>query len=70
MFYGAMIAEQLKHDVAGYGFDVEVKGFNWATLKEKELSISEISMASMIDYLISGISLTLITGVNSKIIKL
>lgn len=35
MFYGAMIAEQLKHDVAGYGFDVEVKGFNWAKLKEK-----------------------------------
>ncbi|MED7818473.1 MULTISPECIES: glutathione-disulfide reductase [unclassified Francisella] len=35
MFYGAMLAEQLKHDVAGYGFDVEVKGFNWSTLKEK-----------------------------------
>jgi len=35
MFYGAMIAEQLKHDVTGYGFDVDVKGFNWATLKAK-----------------------------------
>lgn len=35
MFYGAMIAEQLKHDVAGYGFDVDVKGFDWATLKAK-----------------------------------
>ncbi len=35
MFYGAMIAEQLKHDVAGYGFDVDIKGFDWATLKKK-----------------------------------
>ncbi|APC91592.1 MULTISPECIES: glutathione-disulfide reductase [Francisella] len=35
MWYGANLAEVLKHDVAGYGFDVEVKGFNWATLKEK-----------------------------------
>ncbi|KEI35717.1 glutathione reductase [Francisella sp. W12-1067] len=35
MWYGGMLAEQFKHDVAGYGFDVEVKGFNWATLKEK-----------------------------------
>ena len=35
MWYGATIADQLKHDVKGYGFDVEVKGFNWATLKQK-----------------------------------
>lgn len=35
MWYGANLAEVLKHDVAGYGFDIEVKGFSWTTLKEK-----------------------------------
>ena len=35
MWYGGMLAEQLKHDVSGYGFDVDVKGFDWATLKAK-----------------------------------
>ena len=35
MWYGANLSEALKHDVAGYGFDIEVKGFSWTTLKEK-----------------------------------
>lgn len=35
MWYGANLAEVLKHDAAGYGFDIEVKGFSWTTLKEK-----------------------------------
>ena len=35
MWYGANLAEVLKHDVVGYGFDIEVKGFSWTTLKEK-----------------------------------
>ncbi|MFV9931065.1 MAG: glutathione-disulfide reductase [Francisella endosymbiont of Hyalomma asiaticum] len=35
MWYGANLAGVLKHDAAGYGFDIEIKGFSWTTLKEK-----------------------------------
>ncbi|MFC4891751.1 glutathione-disulfide reductase [Pseudofrancisella aestuarii] len=35
MWYGGMLAEQLKHDVKGYGFDIDYKGFDWKVLKEK-----------------------------------
>jgi glutathione reductase (NADPH) len=35
MWYGGMLADQLKHDVKGYGFDIEYKGFDWSVLKQK-----------------------------------
>lgn len=35
MWYAGMLAEQFKHDAHGYGFDIEVKGFDWQVLKQK-----------------------------------
>ena len=35
MWYAANLASHLKHDYQGYGFRLDVKGFNWQTLKEK-----------------------------------
>ena len=35
MWYGGMIAEQLKHDVKGYGFKIDYNGFDWSILKQK-----------------------------------
>lgn len=35
MWYGGMLADQLKHDVKGYGFDIDYKGFDWSVLKQK-----------------------------------
>ncbi|WP_119328821.1 glutathione-disulfide reductase [Cysteiniphilum halobium] len=43
MWYAANLASRLKHDYQGYGFDLDVKGFNWQTLKNKrETYISNI----------------------------
>ncbi|MFZ9036131.1 MAG: glutathione-disulfide reductase, partial [Francisellaceae bacterium] len=35
MYYGAHIADMLKHDATGYGFDIDVNHFDWMTLKQK-----------------------------------
>ena len=35
MYYAANLAHRLKHDYAGYGFEVECKNFNWKALKQK-----------------------------------
>ena len=35
MWYAANLASRLKHDYQGYGFDLEVKDFNWKALKAK-----------------------------------
>ncbi|WP_440683608.1 glutathione-disulfide reductase [Cysteiniphilum halobium] len=43
MWYAANLASRLKHDYQGYGFDLDVKVFNWQTLKNKrETYISNI----------------------------
>ncbi|WP_440617582.1 glutathione-disulfide reductase [Cysteiniphilum sp. 6C5] len=35
MWYAANLGSRLKHDYQGYGFDLDVKGFDWQTLKNK-----------------------------------
>ncbi len=35
MWYASNLASHLKHDYPGYGFNIDVKGFDWQLLKQK-----------------------------------
>ncbi len=43
MWHGAQVAEALNLYASDYGFDVDVKGFNWSTLVDNREATSAVS---------------------------
>ena len=61
MWYGAQVAEAIHRYAPDYGFDVEVKGFNWQTLVDsREAYISRIH--GSYDRVLSNNNVTVING--------
>lgn len=61
MWYGAQVAEAIHHYAADYGFDVEVKNFNWQTLvASREAYIERVHRSY--DRVLSANNITVIQG--------